>query len=287
MTEMQNHLCPLNRCIYSLGSAFSLSLAVVLLPTVGHAKAKVKVEDFRLSGTTDIIISEAEMTQLLWRNLDARDRFEIYFSNSKLPRDSFSLIVEGSCRIKGENLFSLDWTVLRASGLGRHQFSFEGEDLGEVRQALFSSLDSLVVPISISTDPDSAGIVLDGIYRGKTPLEIDYFPIGLHHIEATTATGFTVKDSFVLTSRTTSFHFILNPETQKEEYAYLKILTPPVCYLYVDGLRRSPTHNNIYSLTPGEKSMRLVSPQYGTRDLTLTLVAGDTIRISFFNHRPQ
>lgn len=259
----------------------------MLLPAVGHAKVKVKVEDFHLSGTTEIIISEAEMTQLLWRNLNARDRFEIYFGNTKLPRDSFTLIVEGSCQIKGENLFSLDWTVLRASGRGRYQFSFEGEDLGEVRQALFSSLDSLVAPLSISTDPDSAGIVLDGIYQGKTPLAIDYFPIGLHHIDATTSTGFTVKDSFVLTSDTTDFHFILNPETEEEEYAYLKILTPPVCYLYVDGLRQSPTHNNLYSLSPGEKSMRLVSPQYGIRDLTLTLVAGDTVRISFFNQRPQ
>ncbi len=277
---MKTH-CFLNR--YTCSLALASSLLLFALPRVVHAKTRVQVEDFRLSGSMDIIITAGEMTQLLWRNIDARDRLEIYFSNTTLPQDSFAFLVSGSCKIEDDNFFRLNWTVSRASGSGQWEFSFEGKGLAATRAALFSSLDSLLAPLNITTEPDSAGIVVNNIYLGYSPLQIAYFPIGQHHIKTTTFTGLTTEDSFLLTRDTTTFHFTLSED---EEFAYLKLLTPPVCHLYVGGIRLNPDKNNTFVFEPGEREIRLVSPQYGTRYVTFDFVAGDTLEVSFFNHRP-
>ncbi len=252
----------------------------------GYGKCKVRIEEFNLVGSPGIIISPADVTKLLWRPLGFPRPYEIYVGETELPDDSFDLKVSGNCILERENYFKLDWIVQRTNITYQRQFSFEGEDLKLVRGALFSSLDSLTAPLVITTDPDSSGIIIDGIYRGEGPLNLDAFSTGWHSLEAKSPSGLEISDSFLLTRDSTNFHYTL-VKTDTEAYSYVRLVTPPECELYQGLARKSPLKGDLYRFSPGEIEFQLVSRQYGIRDLRLLLEPGDTAEVGFFNHKKK
>lgn len=266
-------------------SKLLLILLVVSLPPAGYANLRVQVNEFQLQGSGEIIISPDEMTHLLWRNLEDDIRFDVQFGYPETPNGSLDFIIDGACLFEGNDYFELNWTILPVDDSYEREFFFQGNGLKKVRKALSSSLDSMLSSLTITTNPDSARVVVDGIFRGRSPLTLKDIPFGWHLFQATSPEGLVFQDSFHLTQDTTIFHFVMPTET-KVDIAYLHLLSPPRCELYVNGVHLSPTYNQIFKLTPGEAQIHLVSPQYGTRNLTLSLTAGDTVSIGFFTPGP-
>lgn len=276
----------MSRSISSSGSVFKAVLLAfpVFFGAGAEASLRVKVEDFTIKGTPGIIISPSDLTKLLWRTIGFQRPYELNIGQDEMPLDSFGLRVSGDCEIIGENYFKLDWKVERIDRQFGKTFTYEGEDLKTVRNALFGSIDSMIAPLSIITDPDSSGIIVDGIYMGESPLSLEAFPRGWHTIKAKSPIGLEVADSFCLTSDTTFFRYVL-VEEDTFQFAFVHLVTPPLCELYLDGVRKSPLNGSIYRFDPGEVKFNLVSPQYGTREIKLNLIPGDTVEIGFFNHK--
>ncbi|MBD3286051.1 PEGA domain-containing protein [candidate division WOR-3 bacterium] len=259
-------------------------LIFLLLSATGYSGMNVVINEFVLEGSGDIIISPSEITSLLWRGLEEDTRFDVGFNRDST--DSADFIIDGRCNITGSNYFEIDWTITNPAGSVTEEFSHEGNGLKQAREELVASLDEMLAPLVITTYPDSASVTIDGLFMGKSPITLtDDIPIGRHHFEAITPEGLVYKDSFYLTNDSTTFHFTL-PQEPKSEIAYLKILSPPKCRLYVNGSHIPATHNLMYELQPGENEIRLISPQYGTRNLKLSMEPGDTVSLGFFTPLP-
>ncbi|MBN2379663.1 PEGA domain-containing protein [candidate division WOR-3 bacterium] len=262
-----------------------LVLLAVFLTQLGYAKLGVQIDEFELRGSGDVIISPAEMTQLLWRDLEADERFQVYYDQDEIQQDSVDFTVSGGCLFEGEDYFELNWEVTRLDNPYYQQFSFKGNGLKIARQVLYESLDSMLAVLLVTTNLDSVEVFIDGFYYGQSPLTLKDIPLGWHLFETTTPEGKPYQDSFYLTRDSTFFFFTI-PVKPQDETAYLEILSPPRCELYVNGVHLPATYNQIYKLSPGEAQVHLFSPQYGTRNLKVSLVAGDTIQIGFFSPEP-
>lgn len=279
----------LNRSISSLGSVSKHTiLALLLIPCSGIliAKTRVLVEEFNLRGSTDIIITPAEMTELLWRDAKENPRFQIHFNPSELAPDSFLFTVRGSCNFMEAGEMEINWTIYRTGIDDSYEFTYLGSGLRDARKEISSSLDSLVVPyLTVKTAPDSASVILNGVYVGTSPVRLSNMPLGTYLFSARTLDGMVAADTFEVTFDSTVFFYVLEYENN-DKYSYLRVLSPPECELYVDGVHLQLPHDRVYKLQPGQREIRLRSAQYGTRQLSLNLTAGDTTEVGFFNHKP-
>jgi len=259
------------------------TLLLLLLSVTGYAKMSVLVNEFELESSGDIVISTTEMTPLLWRDLDNDTRFEVSYDVA--DNDSADFVIEGNCIFEGNNYFDINWTISNTSNSYVKEFFYEGNGLKEARKSLSSSLDEMLATVNLATDPDSVSVTIDGLFMGHSPLILNDVPVGWHLFETITSEGLVFQDSFHLTKDSTFFYFAL-PVTPKSETAYLKLLSPPKCEIYVNGAHLPATYNMIYELLPGQSEIRLLSPQYGSRNLSLIIEAGDTISLGFFTPNP-
>ncbi len=292
-----------NRLTFSSVLAFKrILLGCILLSAAAlFARPKVNIEEFRVSGSADIIISPMELTRLLWKNIGNNDSYELYFGKANLAKDSFAVVVSGSCQLERNNSFRISWKISQPHSTTVYKFKHNGSGFDKARKALFASLDSVFVPLSITTDPDSLDITINGIYKGKTPIHSELYPIGSYKLKLSGSKGLIVIDSFTLTKAKKVFHFSLKKEPSAE-FAYLRLLTPPECVIYLTRPSLTSTtpvfeksvsvnslplvaKNGVYTFAPGQVGLTLVSRQYGVRNVSLNLIAGDTLKISFFNHK--
>lgn len=278
--------CNLNPYIFRSGSVSKAWVFAVLaiLSFAGRTQTLIRVEEFTLSGSSNIGISPGDLTQLLWRNPDAERRYHVYFSDVVLPpQSSYTFRVTGHCQFEANNHFTLSWDVSRTDRVESTSFSCYYSDLQETRTRLYGSLDSLLGELEIITDPDSTVLLLNGVYRGKSPVRLKNVPLGWHVVSIEFDEADPQIDSFYLSRDTTSFHFY-SKGLENIKGAYVKLLTPPLCDLYVGGKRQKPINGfDLYEFNPGVSEILLISHQYGARTVTLDLVVGDTVKISFFN----
>ena len=260
-------------------------LLFIFFTITAQANFRVDVKEFELTGSGDIAISPAEMTRLLWRSLEDDERFEVLYGDSLGHPDSIDFLIEGKCLFEGNDYFDLTWSISRPANSYIEEFSYKGNGLKNTRKVLSASVDSMFSPIFLGTNPDSLPIIVDGSYLGQSPLTFNDFPLGRHSLRLEATDGTIFEDSFFLTRDSAAFYFTI-PVIPRSETAYIRLLSPPKCDLYVNGAHIPTAYNQVYKLTPGEAQVHLVSPQYGTRNLNLSLVAGDTLVVGFFAAAP-
>lgn len=272
----------LSRCRFNWVSAFSILILLALVRLEGTNR--ILVEEFELRGSADIIITASDLTRLLWRDVGTEGRFAVYYTDSGMARDSFRALVRGSCLLEESNLFNIRWSLSRWNGGYERGFAYSGYGLSQARDAITSSLDSFLFSFEVVTDPDSSEVYVDGEYVGMSPLVLEDMPLGWYELRARKGAGLEASDSIYLQADSTRKELVLHAYYQ-DTFSYVRLLTPPECELYLDGVRQTPSGVDVYRFEPGAREVVLVSRQYGTRRVELELVPGDTLSISFFNQR--
>lgn len=133
--------------------------------------------------------------------------------------------------------------------------------------------------VRISSTPEQAAVKVDGIHVGRTPLRIDWLPVGVYDIEVSHPghdTIFTRMEVVPKTDRTVDV-------TLTRQRGRLRILVHPWGALYIDGKLHRQELDVWYetSLPTGTHEVTAVHPQLGRQTQRVVVKDNQTQRLVF------
>lgn len=148
------------------------------------AKPKVVIREMKKVKATGIILSEADMTRMVFDEIEKLSNFMVIYT----PRDGepeieadADLIISGKYELEGD-LISISYEIRSIQPKMRFKQSVVKVALETVKQQLLTNFLDLFPKFVIISEPSEATVQINGVEFGKTPLTVDNLINGEHLI---------------------------------------------------------------------------------------------------------
>ncbi|WP_094227363.1 PEGA domain-containing protein [Methanolobus psychrotolerans] len=160
---------------------------------------------------------------------------------------------------------------------GYNDLSTSVDVTADSQSSLSKELSQKTGSVSISTDPRSASISIDGRYTGVSPLTLDALIPGSHTI-ALSMNGYRdVSDSFYINAGTsTTYSMVLVKKNGNIDIDS----APSGASVYLAGTYKGVTPMYIENIPPETYNIRLIKEGYKDLDRTVTVKDGATASVS-------
>ncbi len=267
------------------------SVMVVFLLSVGHAEAaadpplvkgppvKVAVLQFTIEGTPGFLITPEILTATLMERVGSP--FEvIHFGQGEHPHFPHPLLLRGVCALHKDHTLDIRLFLLSQFGDSLSHV-LQRVSIDQAQQDIVSFLLRSVDTLTVTTVPPGALVSLDGATVGAAPFR--YFPVvmGTHVIQANFGgpKGLVVDTlRFPKTRRVTLTSPLL---TQKPTTAKILFQGVEPADIWLNGKKLGSSDQGWIEVPPGEHTFEIVSPAFGTRQITLRVEAGRRYRVKY------
>ena len=210
----------LNFSLRRLGMPYSVILVLLLTYNLAIAqnsttfkKNKILIPYLQQISSTGIFVTEAEMTKLIFEDLNSLNQFEVKF----VPRDNSGengynpeVEISGSYRVNG-NLISLDYIInLKKTGM-KLMHRIDNTELPEIKKNVLRDFSDILVDFQIEADPPDVSVKMDGRDIGKAPLLVTSELIGSHTFEIRKEDFYGIIQDIEIT-RPETLKFSLQPQ---------------------------------------------------------------------------
>lgn len=151
------------------------------------AKPILAIEQLNLIKSTGILISEAEMTKIVFEEIANSKNFVTKFLSADYSQDdvaSADIFIEGEYELEG-NLLTLNYVINLVKTKSRTKLKVSRMDLADIKKEVMVNLSEIFVKITVETDPPGCNFEMDGVLYGKTPITLDNIMMGTHLIHLT------------------------------------------------------------------------------------------------------
>jgi len=181
-------------------------------------KIKIVIKELKLKKSTGIIISESEMTRIVFSDVENFSYFDVKFSprvNAKEEEENIDLIIEGEYEVD-ENLISLKYQIKSPKTKMLIKQQILRMDLEAVKNEILKNLSELFSSVTFTSDPLDANIEIDGVKFGRTPLTVNYLQNGYHLMHVTKEGYFGAFHELDI-SKPDTIHIELQKQTTADE----------------------------------------------------------------------
>lgn len=158
-------------------------------------KIKIFIKELKMTKTTGILISENEMTKIVFDEIEKVPDFEVRIVPRTTTLEELmnaDLVIEGDYALD-ESLISLKYEIRSMKTNMRFKQSAMGVDLSVAKSEIFTNFSDLFNRVTFISEPPLADVEIDGNTVGKTPMTIKYLLEGDHLISF-------VKDGYFTTN---------------------------------------------------------------------------------------
>jgi len=148
-------------------------------------KYKILIPHFKQVRSTGIIISEAEMTALIFEDLSKSNKFEVnFFPRERADEDdtAIDVVISGTYRVEG-NFISLDYILHLKKTKMKLMHRIDNVELPEIRKVVLKDILGIITDFYILSDPPGATVKMDGKNFSETPVTAKDELIGTHTVE--------------------------------------------------------------------------------------------------------
>ncbi len=242
------------------------------IPLVQGSAVTVAIEEFTIEGTPGFLITPDILTATLTEGIPSP--FEsIRLTKGEEPEVTVPLVLRGTCVLHEDHTLDLRLTLVSRFG-DTLQGSYQNLNLDQAQEKIFGLLHQAIDTLTVITRPRGALISLDGTMVGAAPFR--YFPVvfGTHVVQAnfggpkglvTDTVRFPNSRTVVLTSPL----LVQQPTT-----AQVLFKGDSPAEIWLEGKRLGNSDQGWIEVPPGEHTFEIVSPAFGTRQVTLKVEAG-------------
>jgi TonB family protein len=162
-------------------------------------KIKVFIKELKMNKTSGILISENEMTKIIFDEIENVPDFDVKIVSRTITLDELSdadLVIEGDYELD-ESLISLKYEVRSIKTNMRFKQSVTQVDLSVAKSEIFINFSELFNQVTLISEPPQADVEIEGIYFGKTPITINYLLEGDHLISFAKEGYFTTNIEYL------------------------------------------------------------------------------------------
>lgn len=148
------------------------------------SKIKIFIKELKMNKTAGIIISESEMTKIVFDEIIKVPDFEVAIIPRSVALEELvgaDLIIEGEYDLE-ESLISLKYEIRSIKTNMRFKQSVTRVELSVAKSEIFSNFSELFNQVTFLSEPPLVDVEIDGNYAGKTPLTINFLLDGDHLI---------------------------------------------------------------------------------------------------------
>ncbi|MBN2089727.1 TonB family protein [candidate division KSB1 bacterium] len=148
------------------------------------SKIKIYIKELKMNKTTGILISENEMTKIVFDEIEKVPDFDVKIVSRNITLEELitaDLVIEGDYELD-ESLISLKYEIRSMKTNMRFKQSASRVDLSVAKSEIFTNFSELFNQVTFLSEPSLVDIEIDGNYAGKTPLTINYLLEGDHLI---------------------------------------------------------------------------------------------------------
>jgi hypothetical protein len=211
-----------------------------------------------------------------------------YLNNSKI-REVGPLLLRYDFVIKGtfeseNNTLSISYQIIGKERKIILTENLKALPLSEIQREIQKKIDSLFIEVDIITYPIGASIYLNNKFIGNSPIKGLILIRGPYSIKAK-LNGYEEYSEKVEFKEDISYEIILKstgepPIIVKE--CIIEVEPHPWTIVYIDGKRVGVSSDKIFKVEPGPHKVKLISPQYGIREIKVNIKRGQKIKIHFF-----
>ena len=186
-------------------------------------KTKIVIYELTKKKSTGIILTEAEMTRLVFDEIEKLENFDIqYLSSTDSPEkaNNAQLIIQGKYELDA-NLISLSYQITSLKPKMRFKQSVNRVELNIVKNEVLTNFQELFPLLTIITDPTECNLAIDGIEFGKTPITIRNLINGEHLLSISKTGYFTSNMELLEIAESETIRVNLTKQTMLNE------ATPP------------------------------------------------------------
>lgn len=192
-----------------------LGLLLVFQPvfsqtTTNLVKPNLAIEELKLIKSSGILISEAELTRIVFEEIANSKNFTTKFlPASYSPEDvaDSDIIIEGAYELEG-NLLTLNYVINLVKTKSRTKLKVNRMDLADIKKEVFDNLSEIFIKLSITSEPEGCDLSMDGVAYGKTPITIDNVITGTHLLHLTHENYFGLYQEIDI-SKEQNLHYVL------------------------------------------------------------------------------
>ncbi len=157
------------------------------------SKIKIFIKELKMNKTTGILISENEMTKIVFDEIEKVPDFDVKIVSRSTTLEELitaDLVIEGDYELE-ESLITLNYEIRSMKTNMRFKQSANRVELSTAKSEIFSNFSELFHQVTFLSEPPLADIEIDGNYAGKTPITLNYLLEGDHLISFAKAGYFT------------------------------------------------------------------------------------------------
>jgi len=147
-------------------------------------KTKIVIKELTKVKATGIILSETEMTRLVFDEIENLPNFDVRYLSKDDPvelMEDAQLIIDGDYELEA-NLITLRYQIMSLKPKMRFKQSVARVEFNTVKNEVLTNFLSLFPQITIFSEPSQAEIIVDGLKYGETPITLDNIINGEHLI---------------------------------------------------------------------------------------------------------
>ncbi len=248
-------------------------------PLVVGNPLRTAVLEFTIEGTPGFLITPDILTTTLVEGISGP--FDLVrLARGEAPDTTFPLWLRGTCVLHEDHTLDLHLTLVSRFGDSLTQ-TLSRVTLDEAQQGIAALLQRSVDTLTVITNPPGALVSLDGHRVGAAPFRLFPVAIGIHRIQAnfggpkglvTDTLRFPDRKTVTLTSPLL---------TQRPTTAKILFVGEDVAEIWLNGKKLGSSDQGWIEVPPGNHTFEIVSPAFGTREITLRVEAGRRYRVKY------
>lgn len=150
-------------------------------------KPSLAIEELKLIKSSGILISEAELTKIVFEEIANSKNFTTKFLSADYAPDDVAnadIVIEGAYELEG-NLLTLNYVINLVKTKSRTKLKVTRMDLADIKKEVFANFKEIFVKITVTSDPVGCDLEMDGVPVGKTPISLENVITGTHLLHLT------------------------------------------------------------------------------------------------------
>ncbi len=248
-------------------------------PLVTGGAIRVAVLEFAIEGTPGFLIAPEVFTVTML------ERVPVIFDVTTIPSGeqadtTYPLVLKAACTLHDDHTLDLRMTLVSRYG-DTLKFSDQRLTVDQAQDRVARLLARSVDTLTVLTEPQGALVSVDQTLIGAAPLR--YFPLvrGIHVVKANFGgpKGLVADTIHFPNTRTVT---LKNPLLlQKPTTAKVLFQGTEPAEIWLNGKKLGSSDQGWIEVPPGQHTFEIVSPAFGTRQVTLKVEAGRRYRVKY------